>query len=250
MHDEHPADPRRVLVRPGAAERAGLRLLLGLGGALAIAVAAVPLALLVRREFAPLLELDQALTGAAERAVTRSAALLDVAQVVTLLGDPLLVTVAAALLAAALAVGGHPRLALYVVAARVGAIVLSTGLKVAVDRVRPVFDDPVAAESTASFPSGHALGSAAFFLSAALVLRPLLARRLPIWTLLLPAVLVAVAVAASRVLLGVHYLSDVVAGFLLGAGWVALCTAAFAVWRVEEGGPVEPATSPEPPRAA
>ena len=48
-------------------------------------------------------------------------------------------------------------------------------------------------------------------------------------------VLVSLLVAASRVLLGVHYVSDVSAGLLIGLGWAALCTAVFAAWRYDEG---------------
>jgi membrane-associated phospholipid phosphatase len=48
-----------------------------------------------------------------------------------------------------------------------------------------------------------------------------------------------VLVAASRVLLGVHYVSDVVGGLLLGLGWTALCAAVLVRWRVETGGRVD-----------
>ena len=54
------------------------------------------------------------------------------------------------------------------------------------------------------------------------------------------AVVVPVVVAATRVLLGVHFLSDAVAGLVLGAGWAAVCTTLFALWRREEGRPVRP----------
>lgn len=255
MTHEHPADNRRVLVRPGrraraAAERAGARLLLGLLGAAALAVAAVPLAILVRREFAPLVRLDAALTATAQEAVAESPLLLAVARAVTLLGDPLLLTGLAALLAGWLVLSGRRRLALYVVVARVGAAVLSSVLKGVIDRVRPVFDEPVAVALGASFPSGHALGSAAFYLTAAVVLRPLLTRRrrrTALRAVRAAAVVVPLAVAASRVLLGVHYLTDVTAGLLLGAGWAALLTAAFAASRVEEGGAGSDGAAPRSP---
>jgi membrane-associated phospholipid phosphatase len=219
----------------GAGERAGWRLGLGLAGALAVLVAAVPLAVLVRAEHPQLVAADLEVSRAAERATAGSEALLVTARVVTLLGDPALLTAAAALLALVLWRRGHRRLAVFVMAARLGAMVLSTGLKAAVDRARPVFEEPVATALGASFPSGHALGSAAFYASAAVLLAPYTRRT----RLLLPAVvLVGVLVAASRVLLGVHFVSDVASGLLIGWGWAALCTAVFAVWRAEEGRPV------------
>ena len=232
--------PAPVTTTGPPAERAGLRLLLALLGALSVALAAVPLAVLVRSEYAPLVRLDLRVSDAAERAVDGSPALLAVARAVTLLGEPVLLTVAAAVLALVLAARGRTRLALYVVAARVGALVLSTGLKLTVDRVRPVFDEPVATALGASFPSGHALGSSAFWTTTAVLLLPRVSRpRL----LLALAVVVAVLVAASRVLLGVHYLSDVTGGLLLGLGWAAVLTAVFTAWRADEGRPVDPVRS-------
>ena len=220
----------------GTAARAGARLVVGLLGVLAVGVVAVPLALLVRGGYGPLLGADRDVSAWAERAVSGSSALLRVSQAVTLLGDPVGITVVAAVLALVLWRRGSGRLALYVVAARVGALVLSQGLKHLVDRTRPVFDAPVAEALGPSFPSGHALGSAVFWTTCAVVLVPRVRR--PV-LLLAGAVLVAVLVSASRVLLGVHFLSDVTGGLLLGLGWAAVCTAVFVLERSEQGEPVE-----------
>lgn len=220
------------MTSPDPAARAGARLLLGLLGALVVGIVALPVAALVRAEHAAVVDADLDVTAAAEQAVAGSTLLLRTAQAVTLLGDPVLVTLAAAVLALVLWRSGHGRLALFVVVARLGAIALSQGLKLFVDRARPVFDEPVAGALGASFPSGHALGSAAFWTTAALVAMPGVRRpRL----LLAAAVAVAVLVAATRVLLGVHYLSDVLAGLLLGLAWAAVCTAVFITERAERG---------------
>lgn len=219
-----------------AAGRAGARLTIALLGGLAVLLAAVPLGILVRADHPGLVEADLEVSRAAEGAVARSAALLLAARAVTLLGEPVLITLAAAVLALLLHRSGRSRLALFVVAARVGAIVLSQGLKAIVDRARPVFDEPVATALGASFPSGHALGSAAFYATAAVLLQPYVRRDL---LLLCGALLVSALVAASRVLLGVHFASDVSAGLAIGMGWAAVCTAVFAAWRSEEGRPVQ-----------
>ena len=218
------------------AARTGARLVVGLAGVLAVGVVAVPLALLVRGGYGPLLELDRDVSAWAERAVAGSTVLLRLAQAVTLLGDPIGITVAAAVLALVLWQRGHGRLALYVVAARVGALVLSQGLKQLVDRARPVFEAPVAQALGPSFPSGHALGSTVFWTTCAVLLLPRVRRPL---LLLAGAVVLAVLVSASRVVLGVHYLSDVTGGLLLGLGWAAVCTAVFVLERSEQGKPVE-----------
>ena len=223
-------------VQERAAERAGRRLLVGSAGALAIVLAAVPLGILVRSQNPALVRTDDRLSQRAEAAVTGSDALRTAAQAVTLLGEPVLLTLVALLAALLLARSGRRRLALFVVVARVGAMVLSSALKLAVDRARPVFDEPVATALGASFPSGHALGSAAFYVTGAVLLQPYGRRdRL----LLGAAVGVAGLVALSRVLLGVHYPSDVCAGLAIGLGWAALCTAVFAAWRADEGRPVD-----------
>ena len=220
----------------GTAARTGARLVVALLGVLAVGVVAVPMSLLVRGGYGPLLGADRDVSAWAEQAVSGSTALLRGAQAVTLLGDPIGITVAAAVLALVLWRRGHGRLAAYVVAARVGAIVLSQGLKHLVDRARPVFDAPVAEALGPSFPSGHALGSAVFWTTCAVLVMPRVRQPLLV---LAGAVAVAVLVAASRVLLGVHFLSDVTGGLLLGLGWAALCTAVFVLERTEQGEPVE-----------
>jgi len=60
------------------------------------------------------------------------------------------------------------------------------------------------------------------------------------------AILIPLVVAFARVGLGVHYLSDVVAGMLLGLGWVVVTAAAFEAWRRDVGLPPAPPTEAEP----
>lgn len=112
--------------------------------------------------------------------------------------------------------------ALFVALAFLGAQVLSSGMKLGFRRERPFFPDPLATESTFSFPSGHALVSLAVYGSIAL----LLARRIPSprgrAALLGGTALFVVAIGFSRLYLGVHFLSDVLAGFAAGSAWLAL----------------------------
>ena len=221
-------------VAPAPETRAGTRLALGLLGAFSVALVAVPLALLVRQEYPPIIDADRSVTRAAESAVEGSSLLLTLARLTTLLGEPTLLTVLAVVLAVVLWRRGEGRLALFVVVTGVGANVLAYGLKLAVNRSRPVFDTPVSTALGASFPSGHTLGAAVFFTASAVLLAPHVHRpRL----LLAVGLLLACLVAASRVLLGVHYLSDVIGGLLLGLGWTAVCTAVFRAWRGADGKP-------------
>jgi membrane-associated phospholipid phosphatase len=121
-------------------------------------------------------------------------------------------------------------------------------VKELVDRARPTID-PAAAALGPSFPSGHSSTAAATFAALAL----LAGRRRPHAHKALLAGLaagLAVAVAASRVLLDVHWLSDVVAGLALGWGWFALCAAAFGGWMLQFGAPVEAAAGAPAPAPA
>ena len=106
-----------------------------------------------------------------------------------------------------------------------GEELLTTTVKQLIDRLRPTFN-PVAATLGPSFPSGHSATAAAFYATAALLLGRWRAR--PARAVLAGlAVGIAVAVAASRVLLDVHWLSDVIAGLALGWAWFAVCAIAF-----------------------
>jgi membrane-associated phospholipid phosphatase len=113
----------------------------------------------------------------------------------------------------------------FIVAVMGGEEVLTLTVKQLADRLRPTFN-PAAASLGPSFPSGHSATSAAFYATAALLLGRRRGR--PARALFTGAAVgIAVAVAASRVLLDVHWLSDVIAGLALGWGWFALCGIAF-----------------------
>jgi membrane-associated phospholipid phosphatase len=129
-----------------------------------------------------------------------------------------------------------PRLALFVVVTVAGSSLLNQVVKVAVDRSRPVLPDPVAHANGMSFPSGHAQSAVVAYSVLLLVFLPVLRGA---WrpTGVAVAVLMVLGIGFSRVALGVHYVSDVLAGYVLGAAWVLAMAAAFNAWRVERGKP-------------
>jgi membrane-associated phospholipid phosphatase len=107
--------------------------------------------------------------------------------------------------------------------AAIGAEVITVGLKLGFERERPFFADPLATEATYSFPSGHASVSLAVYGTLGFILaRHLRTRAAKLGALVAAAVLVLL-IGFSRLYLGVHYLSDVIAGFSVGLAWVALC---------------------------
>lgn len=110
-----------------------------------------------------------------------------------------------------------------------GAMLLNTALKLAVQRTRPVLENPVLALETYSFPSGHAAASTAFYglLAAYLAWRFPRHRRL----FIAGAALAVALVAYSRMALGVHYLGDVLAALLSTGIWLVICLRGVHAWR-------------------
>lgn len=147
-------------------------------------------------------------------------------KLVTMLGSN---TVIAVLVAVVLAVdwtrSRNPRVVLFLMAAVVGVGVITVAIKLLMDRARPTIN-PITETLGPSFPSGHTSLAAAFFAAAALLLSRGRSKRS---TALLggTAVGLAVAVAASRVFLDVHWVTDVIAGLGLGWAWFAFCAIAF-----------------------
>jgi undecaprenyl-diphosphatase len=146
---------------------------------------------------------------------------------VTDLGETWLVLIVAVVVAAVdLFRRRNPWTPLFLLLVILGDKLLTQELKQIVDRARPTFE-PVAATLGPSFPSGHSSTAAASWAAFALVAAFWWGRRS--WPLLTGlAVGIAVAVAASRVLLDVHWLTDVIGGLALGWAWFAACALALS----------------------
>ncbi len=136
------------------------------------------------------------------------------------------------------------RAALFVAAAIASGIALSFALKSGFDRPRPDLVPHGSLVYTASFPSGHSMMAALVYLTlGALLARLQPQRRLKAFVLLL-AVLLTVAVGVSRVYLGVHWPTDVLAGWAAGAAWATACWLV-ALW-LQRRRTVESAEDAEP----
>ena len=150
----------------------------------------------------------------------------DAINAITHLGEPAVVAGLAVVLAVEETVRTRSRWVvpfLFVVVAGNG--ILTTIVKDLADRVRPALN-PIAETLGPSFPSGHSSWSAAFFAAAALLLSRGRGARARAGIAGVAAGL-AIMVAGSRVLLDVHWLSDVIAGLALGWVWFSICAIAF-----------------------
>lgn len=125
--------------------------------------------------------------------------------------------------------------AAWLAASMIGASVLDSVLKSVFHRARPDLTPHLVYVSSASFPSGHATISAAVYLSLGLMLAETDPRRLGRICLLAFMCLIVVLIGCSRVYLGVHWPSDVAAGWCFGAAW-ALVVFVASRWLRRGGG--------------
>lgn len=148
--------------------------------------------------------------------------LFEAARDITALGSFSVLGIIVAGIVLQLLLTGAKRTALFVLIAVIGGTVISTGLKALFDRPRPDLTGAVEV-FTASFPSGHATVSAVVYLTIGAIL----AQRDPRVSVrifyIAAAALLTFIIGCSRVYLGVHFPTDVLAGWSLGTAWALLC---------------------------
>ena len=113
--------------------------------------------------------------------------------------------------------------ALWVLVSVGGGAVLSNLLKLAIERPRPELVARLVEVNTTSFPSGHATLAAVTYLTLGALLSRVEARRRAKIYVLTVAVTLTLLIGVSRIYLGVHWPTDVLAGWCVGAAWATLC---------------------------
>ncbi|MEE4025611.1 phosphatase PAP2 family protein [Gordonia sp. PKS22-38] len=164
----------------------------------------------------------------------RSPFATDLAQIITATGNTLVLAVLATLVVISLAVRGWRAEAVMVGVGSILGYAVMVSLKQLFGRPRPPVSDRLLDIETYSFPSGHAMMSMVVFGLIAVA-----AHRTSSWVRAHPVVLVlaplwSIAIGCTRVYLGVHWATDVIAGWVIGAVWVALCA-----WLCGRWAPVE-----------
>jgi undecaprenyl-diphosphatase len=224
----------------------------GLAPVVVVTIAALAFALLlvlVRLQWAPLESADHGAAARLNRLIAGQAAIVAVVRAVTWLGSGGMIWTVIGTAAVVLAIRRRWRLAVYLLVSGAGALVLDPVLKSLVGRLRPVVTHPVAHGNGNSFPSGHALSSMICYGAIFLVFLPATRGR---WRRAFAAGLGALVtlIGISRILLGVHYVSDVLGGWALGITWLGLTALAFELTRRATGQPVtDPVTEGLEPEA-
>jgi undecaprenyl-diphosphatase len=149
--------------------------------------------------------------------------LAEAARDMTALGGPAVLTLLVAAVVGHLLMVRHAPAAVLVLAATIGGAVLSDQLKGVYARPRPDVVPHLAPVTSASFPSGHAMLAAVVYLTLGALLARLVEGRWAKRYFVSVAIVLALIVGASRVFLGVHYPSDVLAGWAAGLAWASLC---------------------------
>jgi undecaprenyl-diphosphatase len=146
----------------------------------------------------------------------------EVVRDLTAMGSTVVLTIVVLAVSGFLYLSGRPRKALAVVGWSAAGALLSTITKLGFQRPRPDLVPHGAEVYTHSFPSGHALSSAVIFLTLGVMIALVQESRRIKFYVLAFAVLLTLLVGMSRVYLGVHWPSDVLAGWALGAAWATL----------------------------
>jgi undecaprenyl-diphosphatase len=154
----------------------------------------------------------------------------EAARDVTALGSFSVLTILVVGVVAFLTLIGNRRTALFVTVSVLGGTIVSTVLKMLFDRPRPDLTG-VTKVFSASFPSGHATISAVVYLTLGAILAEIAATRRLTFFFFSAAAFLTIIVGLSRIYLGVHFPTDVVAGWSIGAAWALLCLLVFGAMR-------------------
>ena len=223
--------PEGVARRLGPLARYELRALLF---GLAIALVGIPFGLLLHQvtNDGPLTAFDEDGAAWLNRRVHDHDLLVAAMKAISFTGKPIFLVFSIGIPGAWVLHRGGRKLALFLAVTCLGGGAIDTIVKVAVGRPRPTVDEPITEAFGKSFPSGHSMQAVVCYGALLLVVLPMLSRRWHAAAIWSTSTLILL-IGFSRLTLGVHYVSDVLGGYVLGAAWLAASVAAFEIWREE-----------------
>lgn len=177
----------------------------------------------------PLTQFDLTVANALHRHATP--ALIELAKAISQLGSPGFVAAWSLVICVVLLKERQRVLLIGWIAALAGGGLLDQGLKLAFRRPRPTWEAPYLVAHGWSFPSGHAMGSLVAYGMLTYVLVLHLRSRAARWAVIAGAVVLVLAIGFTRLFLGVHFFSDVIAGYAGGTVWLAACVSGLEVIR-------------------
>jgi YegS/Rv2252/BmrU family lipid kinase len=208
------------------------------------AVTLVVLSLMVKLSWQPLTDFDRAVGDSPKEWTATHPLAFDVFNVVEEVFAPIPLGIYTTVIVVVLLVRRHVRAAAWTAAVMIGASLTTYGLKRWFQRDRPVWEDPLHSLDSYAFPSGHSSGISSF-MGVAIVLTLIFVRRpshrralVGLW------ISVVLLVGLDRIFLGVHSISDVLAGFSVGFLWVLVAMMVYSP--APQRRVVEALTSPVP----
>jgi len=181
--------------------------------ALASAAVVVLLGLAIDAAWSPLIRLDAAIEDAVHPWAVRTPWAVDASRFLETIGRFRVSFWVAAVTVVVLLVLRRWRLAAGVALLAALAPLVTDWIKVVVGRARPVWEDPLGAEPTFSYPSGHATGGLAVYAGCGLALALVLRSPRWAWAVAVVSTVLGLSIGVSRVVLGLHWPSDVVGGW-------------------------------------
>jgi undecaprenyl-diphosphatase len=225
--------PEGIAAKLGPLGRYELRALLY---GLAIALVGIPFGLLLHQVTTdgPLTAFDDSAARWLHVRVQGEDGMIALLEAVSFLGKPIFLLFAIGIPGAWILYHGGKKLAIFLAVTCIGGGIVDTIVKVVVGRPRPKLDQPIIEAFGQSFPSGHSMASVVCYGALLLVFLPLMSNRVRNVAIAAYIVLV-LAIGFTRLTLGVHFISDVIGGYVLGFAWLAASVAAFEIWREERG---------------
>lgn len=227
------ASSPQVRGRLNPVERYGLRLTLF---GIAVMLVAIPFGALLAQVVSdgPATRWDSDIAERLHEVVADHPGWVSVLEVLSFLGKPIWLFLVVGLPAVWLARQHRWHLALFLAITSIGGGIVDTVVKVVVARPRPDLNDPVSSARGNSFPSGHSMSATVCYGALLLAFATLLTRRRQRRATAAAVALVA-GIGFSRLALGVHFVTDVLGGIVLGLAWLVASVAAWEIWREERG---------------